>query len=413
MNKTHTQNLTNYGEFGLSNHINIASQYGTVDTTCDESPMQMTYKILVEKLVSDHYTQLNQWYKKDSRFKVLTQDIGITWPSDKKYIGEFVKTEKQSKQFILGLGRLYTVTDDPYVADKYQEKINKEKKMAKEKLLIREERDRELETQYLIEEFRQKERLRTEEHKKEKKALKEQTIAECDQKFEDEREMYEARISRLEQDLRETRTQLKEVKKENQKLIEEKELAEQVVEKKEQHQQLNLMANSDVELKAAETQRYTNSRLEVKPKKMSSSPSPAKRALQKSIAVESRYDKPVVKPYKPFGTVTDDLKAERKSFTRKSIKEQKTTKVVDYRGAHHPTNTFQMSARDATIEMYAKRGVTVEQLKKQGYEIDETGALKPCKAEKKVVVAGQASGFYSPVHKKSSLRKKSILSTIA
>jgi len=114
----------------------------------------MTYKILVEKLVSDHYTQLNQWYKKDSRFKVLTQDIGITWPSDKKYIGEFVKTEKQSKQFILGLGRLYTVTDDPYVADKYQEKINKEKKMAKEKLLIREERDRELETQYLIEEFR-------------------------------------------------------------------------------------------------------------------------------------------------------------------------------------------------------------------------------------------------------------------
>jgi len=72
-----------------------------------------------------------------------------------------------------------------------------------------------------------------------------------------------------------------------------------------------------------------------------------------------------------------------------------------------------MSARDATIEMYAKRGVTVEQLKKQGYEIDETGALKPCKAEKKVVVAGQASGFYSPVHKKSSFRKKSILSTIA
>ena len=72
-----------------------------------------------------------------------------------------------------------------------------------------------------------------------------------------------------------------------------------------------------------------------------------------------------------------------------------------------------MSARDATIEMYAKKGISVEQLRKQGYEVDESGALKPLKAEKKILVAGSAQGFYSPVHKKSSLRKKNILSTIA
>ena len=40
-----------------------------------------------------------------------------------------------------------------------------------------------------------------------------------------------------------------------------------------------------------------------------------------------------------------------------------------------------MSARDATVELYAKKGISVEQLRKKGYEIDETGALKPIRAD--------------------------------
>ena len=60
---------TAIGDQGMSNYINIISQYGYVETTCDQSPTQMTYKTLVDKLISDNYTQLNEWHQKDARFK--------------------------------------------------------------------------------------------------------------------------------------------------------------------------------------------------------------------------------------------------------------------------------------------------------------------------------------------------------
>ena len=149
----------------------------------------------------------------------------------------------------------------------------------------------------------------------------------------------------------------------------------------------------------------TAKKFNISPRK--SSPSPVKKGVKQ---VEAKYNKIETVPYKPYGVVSETAHV-KAPVKRATVKEN--PKVIDYRGKAHPTNTLQMSARDATIEMYAKKGVTVKQLYEQGYQIDEMGNLKPIKTEKKLVTAGKAQGFYSPVHKKPSVKKQSILNNIA
>ena len=130
--------------------------------------------------------------------------------------------------------------------------------------------------------------------------------------------MYEARIHRLEQELRESRTEVNELRMENQRLIEIQESQNAVVEEIESPR--GVIESAQI-VNGAETQRYAvrdtdmfearnqitstdvrNDLYAVKAKK-SYSPSPGKRTVAKKIKATSKYNKPEIKPYKTHGVI--------------------------------------------------------------------------------------------------------------
>jgi len=75
----------------------------------------MTYQILVDQLMRENYTKMNQWHQRDPQFNALVSDVSLQWPKPQQNLENFVEinySEKQCKQFVDGLKRIYKVSDD-------------------------------------------------------------------------------------------------------------------------------------------------------------------------------------------------------------------------------------------------------------------------------------------------------------
>ena len=169
--------------------------------------------------MKENYTKMNQWHQRDPQFNSLVSDVGLQWPKPQQNLENFVEinySEKQCKQFIDGLKRIYKVSDDPKNALTRQDKLFQDKMDLEQKRLAL-EYEREMEAQYLLNKKRantspkrksnsparqEKDQIDWE---KERAIVREQAIADCEINFDQERDMYDDRISKMEQDLRETR----------------------------------------------------------------------------------------------------------------------------------------------------------------------------------------------------------------